>query len=90
VSRQKLGPLLDMGLEVEAFVDIDAKKIGQTIHGVPVLPREAIPPYSSSDPATPFAPFILANVASRGAREEITAWLESLGYQMGVGAVAVG
>ncbi|MDO9633371.1 MAG: glycosyltransferase [Humidesulfovibrio sp.] len=90
VSRQKLAPLLDMGLAIEAFIDIDARKIGQTIHGIPVLPRMAIPPSSSSDPGTPFAPFILANVASRGAREEITAWLESLGYQMGVGAVAVG
>lgn len=87
VSRQRLGPLMDMGLAVEAYVDIDAKKIGQRVHGVPVLPRTAIPPCSPSDPATPF---ILANVASRGARGEITAWLESLGYQMGVGAVAVG
>ncbi len=87
VSRQKLAPLLDMGLEIEVYVDIDANKIGQSVHGVPVLPRTAIPPYSPSDPA---APFILANVASRGAREEITAWLEALGYEMGVGAVAVG
>ena len=87
VSRQKLAPLLDMGLEIEAYVDIDANKIGQSVHGIPVLPREAILTYSPSDPATPF---ILANVASRGAREEITAWLEGLGYQMGVGAVAVG
>ena len=84
VSRQKLAPLLDMGLEIEAYVDIDANKIGQSIHGIPVLPREAIPPYS------PSAPFILANVASRGAREEITAWLEALGYEMGEGALAVG
>ncbi|MDQ7835350.1 MAG: glycosyltransferase [Humidesulfovibrio sp.] len=84
VSRQKMAPLVALGLAIEAFVDIDAKKIGQSVHGIPVLPRTAIPPYS------PSAPFLLANVASRGAREEITAWLEGLGYQMGVGAVAVG
>ncbi|MBU1042603.1 MAG: glycosyltransferase [Proteobacteria bacterium] len=84
VSRQKIAPLMDLGLIIEAFIDIDAKKIGQSVHGVPVLPREAIPPYS------PSAPFILANVSSRGAREEITAWLVGLGYQLGVGAVAVG
>jgi len=93
VSRQKLAPLIDMGLVIESYIDIDANKIGQSVHGVPVLPRTAVPPYSPSDPSDasgPATPFILANVASRGARGEITAWLESLGYQMGVGAVAVG
>jgi glycosyltransferase involved in cell wall biosynthesis len=90
VSRQKLAPLLDLGLVIEAFIDIDPGKIGQSVHGVPVLPRGAIPPYSLSTPSGPATPFILANVASRGAREEITAWLAALGYQMGVGAVAAG
>ena len=84
VSRQKLAPLMDLGLIIEAYIDIDAKKIGQSVHGVPVLPREAIPPYA------PSAPFLLVNVGSRGAREEITAWLVGLGYQLGVGALAVG
>jgi glycosyltransferase involved in cell wall biosynthesis len=84
VSRQKLAPLVELGLAIEAFVDIDAKKIGQSVRGVPVLPREAIPPYS------PSAPFLLANVASRGARGEITAWLAALGYRAGKGFVAVG
>ena len=87
VSRQKLAPLVDLGLVIGAYIDIDANKIGQRIHGIPVLPRTAIPPCSATAPANPF---ILANVASRGAREEITAWLASRGYQMGVGAVAVG
>lgn len=91
VSRQKMAPLVAMGLEIEAFIDIDANKIGQTIHGIPVLPRGAIPPYGPPySPADPATPFLLANVASRGARQEITAWLEALGYEMGVGAVAVG
>lgn len=54
-------------------------------------PREAIPPFASpGSPSAPPTPFILANVASRGARQEITAWLTALGYEMGVGAVAVG
>lgn len=87
VSRQRLAHLLDLGLEIEAFVDIDANKIGQTIQGIPVLPREAVPAYSSPDPATPF---LLANVGSRGARDEIAAWLTGQGYQAGVGFVAVG
>lgn len=91
VSRQKLAPLMDLGLVIEAYIDIDAKKIGQSVHGVPVLPREAIPPYSSpSSSLGPAAPFVLVNVGSRGARGEITAWLGARGYVMGVGAVAVG
>ncbi|MDP3428515.1 MAG: glycosyltransferase [Humidesulfovibrio sp.] len=95
VSRQRLAPLMDLGLVVEAYIDIDARKIGQSVHGVPVLPREAIPPYappssSSLSSSGPAAPFILVNVGSRGAREEITAWLGARGYQMGVGALAVG
>jgi len=92
VSRQKLAHLLEMGLEVEAYVDIDPSKIGQSVHGVPVLPRESIPPYygPAYSPADPATPFILANVGSRGAREEIAAWLLAQGYQAGVGFVAVG
>ncbi len=84
VSRQRLAHLCDMGLVIEAFVDIDARKIGQSIQAVPVLPREAVPPYG------PDAPFILTNVGSRGAREEIAAWLMARGYVAGVGFVAVG
>ncbi|MBU1230258.1 MAG: glycosyltransferase [Proteobacteria bacterium] len=87
VSRQRLAHLCGMGLAIEAYLDIDAKKIGQRVHGVPVLPREAIPPCAASEQGTPF---ILANVASRGARGEIKAWLQGLGYELGVGAVAVG
>ncbi len=84
VSRQKLAHLLEMGLEIESYVDIDPSKIGQSVHGVPVLPREAVPAYSVD------APFLLTNVGSRGAREEIAAWLLAQGYQAGVGFVAVG
>lgn len=88
VSRQKLAPLVELGLVIEAYVDIDTRKIGQSVHGVPVLPREVIPPYGPAH--GPAAPFILVNVGSRGAREEITAWLVGRGYVAGVGFVAVG
>ena len=87
VSRQRLAHLVKLGLVIEAFVDIDPQKIGQRVQGVPVLPREGIPPYSPSDPS---GPFLLTNVASRGARAEIAAWLMARGYQMGKGCVAVG
>jgi len=100
VSRQHLAPLAALGLNVAAYVDIDPKKIGQMVHGAPVLGREAVPPYHSAAPANSSAgspayssaapPFILVNVGSRGARAEIMPWLADRGYQAGVGCVAVG
>lgn len=84
VSRKRLDPLLALGLGIENYVDIDPRKVGQRVHGIPVLPREAVPP------RTPDSPFLLVNVASRGAREEIMQWLAGLGYQAGVDCVAVG
>ncbi len=89
VSRKHLDPLAALGLRVRAYVDIDPKKIGQRVHGAPVLGREALPP-CPADASTPDAPFVLVNVASRGAREEIMAWLAGRGYRAGVKCVAVG
>jgi len=85
VSRQRLAPLVELGLEISAYVDIDARKIGQRVHGVPVLSRDALPA-----PDGPDAPFVLVNVGSRGAREEIRAWLEGRGWKMGEGFMVVG
>ncbi|MFQ5889104.1 MAG: glycosyltransferase [Gemmatimonadota bacterium] len=63
--------LLRQGLPVSAFVDLDRRKIGQMIHGAPVL-----------DPAG-FAPrreaFVLVAVGSPGARDEIRLALNALG-----------
>lgn len=100
VSRKRLDALLALGLEIEQYVDIDPRKMGQRVHGVPVLGRDAVPPrLNDSCPAAPAetlagtpaqTPFLLVNVASRGAREEILEWLAVRGYQPGAGCVAVG
>lgn len=100
VSRKRLDELTALGLEIEQYVDIDPHKVGQRVHGVPVLGRDAVPQrLNDSCPASPAetlagtpaqTPFILVNVASRGAREEILEWLAGRGYQPGVGCVAVG
>ncbi len=85
VSRQRLAPLSALGLEISAYIDIDARKIGQRVHGVPVLSRETLPA-----PDSPDAPFLLVNVGSRGAREEIREWLEERGWKAGEGFMVVG
>lgn len=102
-SRQRLAPLVDLGLEIEAYIDIDPAKIGQRVHGTPVLSRDSLPapaqepcppegeaPGTPDTPETTPPPFILVNVGSRGAREEIRAWLESKGWVLGEGFMLVG
>lgn len=87
-SRKRLAPLAALGLVIENYVDIDPRKVGQRVAGVPVLGREAVP--QAQDGQDGQAPFILVNVGSRGAREEILEWLAGRGYQVGVDCVAVG
>ncbi len=64
------------GTRVRAFVDIDPAKIGQEIHGAPVLsPEEAAAFVRTMDEDEPEArtPLILAAVGQEGARQEIRA-----------------
>jgi len=53
-----------------------------------MLGRDSVP--QRPNDAAPASPFILVNVGSRGAREEILEWLAARGYAAGVGCVAVG
>lgn len=88
-SRRRIAPLAALGVEIERYVDIDPRKVGQRVAGIPVLGREDVPP--AQEGQAPFArPFILVNVGSRGAREEILEWLAGRGYQVGVDCLAVG
>ncbi|MBI1321415.1 MAG: glycosyltransferase [Candidatus Hydrogenedens sp.] len=57
-----------------AVVDIRPGKLGQTIHGIPVIPPEALPP-----PMT--CGFILIAVGTPGARNIIREWLVPRGYR---------
>lgn len=56
----------------EAVIDINPRKIGRRIHGVPVAPPEALPP--------PGEVFIVVTVGAPGARDEIRNWLNPRGY----------
>lgn len=58
-----------------AVVDINPRKIGRTIHGVPVIPPEQLP--------RPEEVFIVVAVGSPGARDEIRDWFGPRGYTEG-------
>jgi len=75
-SRLRLRPLIDAGVEVESFVDIDPKKIGNSVSGVQVLSPNELP--------APNDCFVLQWVGKRGARELVREALQTRGFRQGV------
>lgn len=73
VARKRLAPLWNLGVRPAAYIDIDAKKIGNMVGGVPVYGRSALP--------EPGRCCILNALTAHGAAEEATGWLESQGYR---------
>ena len=61
------------GGEVRAFIDVDARKVGQTIHGATVLAPEGIHSLTGA--------FCVASVGQEGAREEIRESLIEAGWR---------
>ncbi|MBI4519936.1 MAG: glycosyltransferase [Gemmatimonadetes bacterium] len=64
--------LAETGARVRAFVDLDPRKIGQTIHGAPVLSPSGVGRYRGA--------LVLAAVAQPGARDEVRAALTAAGF----------
>lgn len=65
-----------LGSNVERFIDVNPKKIGQRIHGARVVwPDDLGPPGDGH---------VLSAVGARGARAEIRAYLDSRGFEEGV------
>jgi glycosyltransferase involved in cell wall biosynthesis len=73
--------LLAEGALLRAFVDLDPRKIGQTVHGAPVVSPHEIERYRGA--------LCLAAVGQAGAREEIRSTLSGLGWSDGVDFVCV-
>jgi glycosyltransferase involved in cell wall biosynthesis len=69
------------GHTVEAFVDLDPRKIGQTIDGIPVVHPSAIDNYRAA--------YVVAAVGQRDARTEIRATLRAAGFREPQDACAV-
>ena len=65
--------LLAQGGDLRAFVDLDPRKIGQEIHGVPVITPEMADGFRGA--------FSVAAVAKGMAREEIREALTELGRE---------
>lgn len=74
VGKPLARELIRQGRPVTAFVDLDARKIGQEIHGAPVLDPAGFEILASKD-----GPYVLAAVGSPGARNEIRGALDTLG-----------
>ena len=73
VSRRRALPLQAHGIRIRAWVDIDPHKIGNMVHGIPVIARDALPA----------GIFILICLTGHGAPEEAAAWLRSRGLRAG-------
>jgi len=79
IGRRLSKHLLREGAPVVAFIDIDPKKIGNTRHGRPILPPEALPDLWKSYQR----PALLAAVGARGARALIRSRLQAFGLVEG-------
>lgn len=71
--------LIRFGAAVRGFVDIDSKKIGRTLRGLPIHPADSLSELLVPDTST----VVLAAVSSRGARALIRQQLSSLGLREG-------
>jgi len=74
-TRKRSDLLVPHGVRIVAYVEVDPRKIGKAIGGVPVLSRDQMP--------GPQDCFVLPYVASRGAREEICDMLDARGFRIG-------
>ena len=76
VGKPLARELIGQGIRVEKFVDLDPRKIGQSIHGAEVIS----PAGFEKDPSLKRS-FVLAAVGSPGARSEIREALSLIGLE---------
>jgi len=81
-TRRRADHLLNHGFRPRAWIDIDPRKIGNRVAGIPVEDSRWL--------ESAGRPFVLVYVTNHGAREEILEELERLGYRPGEECLAVG
>lgn len=74
-TRKRVAHLAVHGVRIAGYIDVDVKKTGKMVGGVPVIGPEGLPP--------PGNRLVLGYVSSRGARELIRAELTRRGYVEG-------
>lgn len=75
ITRRRAEHLLAHGVVITAWLDIDPRKVGAVVAGRPVLPLADVPP--------PGDCFVVPYVASRGATDVLSAFLEERGFRLG-------
>ena len=75
VTRRRVDFLLNLGIDVEAWIDVNPKLIGGTINGKPIISPDQI--------SEPNKTFIVSFVSSKGARSKIETFLKDNGYILG-------
>ena len=73
VGKAFVRELLALGVRVTAMVDLDPRKVGQVMHGAPVIAPDQVDRHRDA--------FIVAAVGRVGAREEIRAELTRRGWR---------
>ena len=78
VGKPLARELIQQGIEVAGFVDLDPRKIGQTIHGAPVWSPAEFALHAEQAARPEDRPYVLAAVGSPGVRAEIRSALVDL------------
>lgn len=81
-TRQRAAHLAAHGVTIAGYIDVDAKKTGKKVGGVPVIAPAELPALAEGAAAAD-VPFVLGYVSSRGARDLIRAELQRHGYVEG-------
>lgn len=81
-TRVRLRKLQSLGVQAAGWIDVDFRKWGKSIGGLPVYSPNELPPREDC--------FVISAVSSRGARDEISQDLHSRGFVLGHDYVLAG